>query len=178
MSAISLENERKLSAVRLRSLLDYDPKTGIFQWKRANARRKAGERAGWIRPDGRNLIRIGPTRYLASRLAWLYVYGEWPERYVDHIDRDKANDAISNLRQADKQQNSWNAGVRNQNTLGLRNITTHRKRFVVRFLRGRETIFRQSFRSLDDAIRVRDAHSPIIYGAFQPTSPDLGGGYI
>src|SRR3972149_653667 len=112
MPAISLENERKLTAAQLRSILDYDPETGIFRWKTPNRKRRPGAKAGWVRADGRNLIKVGFTRYLASRLAWLYVYGEWPERLVDHIDRDKANDAISNLRQATSLENNLNAGVR------------------------------------------------------------------
>jgi hypothetical protein len=112
-------------------------------------------------------------RYLASRLAWLFVYGEWPSELIDHVDRNYSNDAIANLRQATSLQNHWNSGVRGQNKLGFRNITKHKKRFVVRFYNGQTTIYRESFPSLEDAIRERDERSRVIYGAFQPSSPDL-----
>jgi hypothetical protein len=173
MPEINREKERKLTADRLRSLVSYDSETGVFTWRVSRRGAKAGEIAGSVRADGRRLIRIDYERYLASRLAWLYVYGEWPSDLIDHIDRNHSNDAISNLRQATSQQNHWNSGVRIQNPLGLRNITKHKKRFVVRFFNGRTVIYRESFPSLEDAVRERDERSRVIYGAFHPSSSDL-----
>lgn len=173
MPEINRDKESKLTADRLRSLVLYDPETGIFRWRVGRRRVAVGEIAGSVRADGRRLIRIDYERYLASRLAWMYIYGEWPSDLIDHVDRNYSNDAISNLRQATEQQNRWNAGVRRQNKLGLRNITKHKKRFMVRFFKGRTIIYRESFPSLEEAILERDRRSRVIYGAFHPISSDI-----
>lgn len=173
MPAASRENEAKLSAEQLHSILDYDPKSGLFHWKQSfGVNAKEGNIAGYVRPDGRRQIKIGYIRYLASRLAWLYVYGEWPGLFVDHIDRDKSNDAISNLRQATARQNHWNSGVKRHNSLGLRNITRHKKRFAVRIYQDKQAIYRQSFATLEEAMAARNAQLAVFFGAFTPTSPD------
>jgi hypothetical protein len=39
---------------------------------------------------------INYKKYLASRLAWLYSYGEWP-KIIDHVDGDSTNDSLWNL---------------------------------------------------------------------------------
>jgi hypothetical protein len=166
-------NEQALDAAQLRHLLDYDPETGMFRWKNPTCMRlRVGDEAGSVRADGRRLIRIGYKAYLASRLAWLHFYGEWPGPIIDHIDRNKSNDAISNLRQADLRQNLWNRGARHNSSLGIRNIAKHKKRYVVRFFQNKQALYRKSFASLQEAIVARDAQLTLYGGAFTPTSPD------
>lgn len=68
-----------LTAERLRSLLRYDPDTGTFVWAaRTSNRIKIGDVAG--RPHNRGYVAIGVDGrvYLAHRLAWLWVTGNWP----------------------------------------------------------------------------------------------------
>lgn len=107
-------NEEKLTAEKLREVLDYDPGTGAFRWRRrANASaswntRWAGKPAGAAMSNGYILIRIDGLSYLAHRLAWLYVYGEWPSDNVDHINWDRGDNRIANLRNATLAQNGWN----------------------------------------------------------------------
>src|SRR5260370_40019772 len=96
----------ELTQERLHSLLDYDPDSGVFRWKCScdhgrRGRRSAGDVAGgWA--GGRNsaywMIGIDYRRYLAHRLAWFYVHGEWPPHQIDHIDLDKTNNTLVNLR--------------------------------------------------------------------------------
>lgn len=173
MAVISKTNESRLTAEYVRSVLSYDPEAGLFRWKKGNSTRvKTGDIAGYIRPDGRRAIKIGYTRYLASRLAWLYINDEWPDCYVDHIDRNTSNDAIANLRLATEEQNHWNRGVRKTQALGFKNIVKHKRRFVVHFARNRQALYRKSFPTLEEAIEARNARSALIYGAFSPISPD------
>lgn len=67
-----------------------------------------GAVAGSQRPDGYLSIGLLGRSYLAHRLAWFYVYGEWPENHIDHIDGRKSNNKISNLRKATASQNHQN----------------------------------------------------------------------
>ena len=99
---------RNFSADYLRSILSYDPSTGVFVWKKMlSRRRKPGSVAG-NRTHGYVEIGIHNKSYRAHHLAWLYVYGRWPHGMLDHIDGDRANNAIVNLREASNQENSWN----------------------------------------------------------------------
>ena len=84
---------------RLKELLDYSLETGLFKWKIAHSRRvHAGDVAGSLSPKGYILIGVDGCVYRAHRLAWLYVYGKFPEHYIDHINRIKADNRIENLR--------------------------------------------------------------------------------
>jgi hypothetical protein len=106
-----------LTQERLKELLFYDPDTGIFTWRVNRGRgpggctlggKLKGKVAGSLHPDNRIFIHIDRRMYGAHRLAFLYVYGRWPEPEVDHIDRDMSNNRISNLREATRRQQNGN----------------------------------------------------------------------
>ncbi len=90
------------TAVEVRTLLDYDPATGIFTWRvKPNRRIAAGDRAGYTRKtDGYTIIHIGGSNYLAQRLAWLHVKGEWPATEIDHRNTVRSDNRWDNLREA------------------------------------------------------------------------------
>lgn len=111
-----------LSAEYVRSRLDYDPETGQFRWKPDIGIRTAGRAAGWIKDNGYVVIDIDKKKHYAHRLAWLYVYGEWPPSNVDHIDRDRQNNRIGNLRLADHFLNGGNANLSKRNKSGFKGV--------------------------------------------------------
>ena len=111
----------------LKELLHYDPGTGVFVWKNiitAN-QKKNGDVAGGYDDKGYIKIRINYKHYLAHRLAWLYVYGEWPSKHLDHINRNPSDNRISNLREATHLENNKNASKRKDNTSGYKGVNWH-----------------------------------------------------
>ena len=67
-------------------------------------------------------MQIDGRRYLAHRLAWFYVYGEWPRKGLDHINRDRLDNRIANLREADHAQNVQNRGPMSNNKSGFKGV--------------------------------------------------------
>src|SRR5574343_63792 len=92
-----------LTAARLRSLIDYDQSSGCFRWKRRSGRdgtwcNRDREAGSVNKQTGYRSIRVDKRLYQAHRLAWLYVYGEWPAADIDHINGARLDNRIANLR--------------------------------------------------------------------------------
>jgi hypothetical protein len=121
-----------LTSERLREVLDYEPETGLFRWKHAKRGWQhtvivAGSVAG--HPYGlRGLywgIYVDGRHYMAHRLAWLYVYDEWPSEDIDHRDRNGQNNRIDNLREATRTQNNGNCTARKTNKSGFKGVSRY-----------------------------------------------------
>lgn len=110
----------------LKSILDYDLDTGVFTWKVNKSKRaKIGNVAGWSY-NGYREIEINNKKYKAHRLAWLYVYGEMPKNLIDHVDGNRSNNKISNLREATYQTNSENYKTPQTNKSGVKNVSWYK----------------------------------------------------
>ena len=109
----------ELSLMRLKEVLYYDPLTGHFTWLVSTSNRvKVGNKAGTQGDDGYILINIDGERFRSHRLAWMYMYGNMPDFEIDHINRIRNDNRISNLRLATSKQNKENGGLRSNNTSG------------------------------------------------------------
>jgi hypothetical protein len=99
----------KIDFTRLKELLNYDKDSGCFYWKQNQGRRiKAGDIAGCIHHNGYIVICINKKQYQAHRLAWLYIYKEFPKSSIDHINGIRSDNKISNLREATQSENCQN----------------------------------------------------------------------
>jgi hypothetical protein len=105
----------------LKYFLLYSPYTGSFIWRRNHKKGKAWTVAGYINQHGYCCIAICKKLYRASRLAWLYTYGIMPT-IIDHIDQDKLNDRIDNLRVVTTSENGRNSGKRKNNKSGCNGV--------------------------------------------------------
>lgn len=92
----------------LNELLSYNHITGHIHWKVSVSKNKAGTLAGNLRNDGYIKVQINKKPFKAHRLAWAMYYGEWPDLDIDHIDGNRANNKISNLRLATRNENNRN----------------------------------------------------------------------
>ena len=100
----------------IKTLLRYDPKSGEFYRLRNNSRADTPMKIGYRRVRAK----VGETYYefLAHRLAWLMTYGEWPEKEIDHINGDRADNSIANLRHVGRGKNAKNLKLRFDNSSG------------------------------------------------------------
>ena len=97
-----------LTIERLREVVHYSPETGVFTWLIRSSRNIfIGDVAGWLNEKYWH-IRIDGKKYKAHRLAWLYVFGMWPTKSLDHIEGNQSNNRISNLREATQSENLQN----------------------------------------------------------------------
>jgi len=119
----------------LKELLHYDPETGIFTWKERSRKyftsdwsfktwnsMHSGKVTGNIAGKGYLQITILYISYLSHRLAWLYVYGEFPIDHTDHVNRVKHDNRIVNLRAVSCSDNLKNQKIRINNTSGCNGV--------------------------------------------------------
>lgn len=105
----------------------YDPVTGSFSCA------KTGKLKGSVEPRGYVQIGIGYKVYYAHRLAWLYVHGCFPEGDIDHIDGNRSNNTISNLRDVSRSVNLQNKRrAEKTNLLGLMGVSKNTKGYRAR----------------------------------------------
>ena len=112
-----------ITQTELKEKLHYNPDTGEFIWKKNIRKILVGCIAGTIDRNKYRRININHQRYLAHRLAWLYMTGDWPEEYIDHINHIRDDNRYINLRVANKNDNSRNAKIRADNKCGYKGVS-------------------------------------------------------
>lgn len=179
-----------LTAEQLRTVLHYDPDTGLFRWRDGIGHWRAGLLAGTkmrTRATGNDyvVIGIGTTSrgiydreyiaigvqkrvYRAHRLAWLYVYGQWPDRQIDHINGNSLDNRIANLRLATNYENSLNRGLRRNNTSGIKGVSWSKrsKKWLVHITVNRRIMHLGLFNTIEEAQAVRVDAAQRLHGKF------------
>jgi hypothetical protein len=104
---------------RVREFFDYQSISGEFVYKISpNPRILAGSKAGTV-TNGYRYIKIDETCIPAHRLVWFYNYGVWPKNGLDHINNNKLDNRLENLRDASSSVNTFNKGRMRNNTSGI-----------------------------------------------------------
>ena len=164
-----------IDLARLKELLTYDPVTGIFVWSHA----KIGKGRGRIEPGttaGRLLkgyvaIKIDQRQYYAHRLAYLYVNGVWPLEEIDHINGNKSDNRICNLRPATRSQNGMNTGAKRSSASGIKGVDwnkkDHRWRARIRTPQGRKDL--GGFLTKEEAAAAYAKAAEELHGEFART---------
>ncbi len=133
------------TAAFLRECLSYDPDTGELRWlvrperhfvDKPNRKKShvcalwngrfAGNAAGSITLMGYLEIGIDGERYLAHRLIWAWMTGQWPRDEIDHVDLNRMNNAFSNLRAATSSENKSNRRKQSNNTSGFKGVSWYK----------------------------------------------------
>lgn len=136
-----------ITQTELKELLHYDLNTGLF-----TRIGKGRHKCGTIKPNGYLAIHIKCKYYLAHRLAWLYVHGGFPEGDLDHINADRSDNRIKNLREATKHINNQNRHTANKNNrTGLLGVCAHRDKFRATIKIGGKCVFLGYFVTPEEA---------------------------
>lgn len=147
-----------ITAGEARELLLYEPETGAFTRRvRTCGRVKVGGPAGSVNGCGYLRIRLKTKQYLAHRLAWLIMTGEFPPEQIDHINGVITDNRWCNLRSVTRQENDRNRAVRRDSASGVMGVRWNSRagRWVARITVAGHRMNLGYFRDLDDAIAAR-----------------------
>ncbi|MEP9196563.1 HNH endonuclease [Enterobacter kobei] len=129
--------------------------------------RKSGNPIGRMHNKGYWRIACGKKCYLAHRLAWFFCYGVWPKE-IDHIDNNKLNNSIGNLREVTHQLNQLNMPLRSNNTSGVKGVNwdKNRKRWRARVIINGKYFTAGHFKEIADAEVAIRALREQVHGEF------------
>lgn len=173
-----------LTADYVRSILDYNPETGVFTWRWRprdhfatlnafatwNAKYAHQNTGGSINNDGYLRIGINGNSYYAHRLAWLFVTSEWPKHQIDHVNGVPLDNKISNLREATHAQNMINRKLQKNNTSGHKGVhwSKRDRMWFVAIKTGGQTKYLGCFREekFHEAVAVYEKAAHELHGKF------------
>ena len=157
-----------ISIERLREVLEYDSKTGIWTWLQSVNKKPISVVAGTISVHGYRIITFEGVKYRSGRLAWFYMTGEWPSEEIDHENRDKTDDRWCNLRVISRSENALNRDQQVNNTSGARGVhwDMDRAKWIVQVKKDGILHHGGRFDYLDEAIEARDALAQELHGDF------------
>lgn len=148
---------------RLKEKFEYDPTTGVFT--RKASQRRSSERVGNLEANGYLRINIDGKKYLAHRLAWLFVYGVLPNE-LDHVDGQRAHNAIANLREVSRTENCFNRTKREGTTSSRKGVSRCQGKWQAEIKVGDKRIYLGRFEDEDAAAFAYEEAAERYFGEF------------
>lgn len=165
--------EQILTQSNLKQMLFYSIITGQFYWIKPNSNRvKEGDKAGCTNTNGYRHIRVYAKVYLAHRLAWFWVTGEWPNDEIDHKNLTKTDNQWLNLREANRSENSINRKIQPNNTSGYKGVAWDKKTKKWRARINQNTTIGY-YANCADAVDARLKAEKELHGDFANQSKDI-----
>ena len=157
-----------LTAEMLRKLISYDPEAGMFTRKLPTRGVRFGANAGCLRHDGYITLWLCGRGYLAHRLAWFFVHGEWPPHELDHINGIKYDNRWVNIRPATRSENGMNKVCRRDNMAGLKGVAKNGPGWSARISRDKKRIYLGTYPTPEEASATYSAAARELHGEFAP----------
>ncbi|QIG74568.1 HNH endonuclease protein [Rhizobium phage RHph_Y25] len=146
-----------ISISELNDLFVVENETGIIRW-RVPPKNSAGCRqtAGYTHRDtGYVKIMHRGKMYLAHRIIWAIANGKWPEGQIDHINGNRSDNRLSNLRDVTPSENSRNRVVDHRNKSGVIGVIFRRNRWVSTITSECKNIHLGNFLTKEEAVLAR-----------------------
>jgi len=149
----------------IRQVISYCPDTGALTWVARRCGVTAGTEAGTDH-KGYKRIKIFGKLILAHRLAWALHFGKWPDEEIDHINRNRSDNRISNLREASRSGNMINRKYP-KGASGVTGVGKHKSGWQASIRVNKRSVHLGLFQTVDEAAIARAAAEKI-YGNFLP----------
>ena len=179
----------------LRQLLIYNENTGVLIWRPRSVEafkdggktaqhscnawnsKFANKPAGCVGAGGYVFIRFDDVLYRAHRIAWKMVYGLDAPADIDHIDGDRTNNKLSNLRLATRTQNCGNRDLSVKNRSGFKGVSWYSKdkKWVAELTYEKKRVFRKYFNDPEEASKAYQEAAEKYYGEYAFTKRTVKG---
>jgi hypothetical protein len=147
--------------------LRYDPETGHLIWRACQVQsNRLGTRAGGIVSGGYRQVYLFGKKWLEHRVAWLLYYGCWPPETIDHINGDKADNRLCNLRLASSAENNRNVQAQRARSSSFKGVWRNKKKWVSYITIDGRRLKVGSFDSAEAAAIAYDARAIEHFGRF------------
>lgn len=161
MRYISQYKQNNFDLEKFKEYFHYDKDSGVFTVIKKNCKRiLLGTEAGTIDKKGYRVIQFGGSIYKAHRLAWIYVHGVWPSQVIDHINGNRSDNRLVNLREASHGQNKTYSKPTKTNTSGKmgvskRTFNSGTVKWAARININHKQIHLGYFNTYEEAVKVR-----------------------
>jgi len=162
-----MKYNNSLTQASLKEVLFYDSETGIFTWKKHTYKNRIGVVAGGVNSLGYINIVVNKKSLLVHRLAWLYIFGNFPKETIDHINMNKSDNRLCNLREASSSQNAMNRHHRLGPT-GRRGVAQRGDKYAAYLMKNKEHIYIGTYDTIDEAGEAYDKKAVEVFGEFYP----------
>lgn len=152
----------------IRDDLDYDPLTGKFKWRAVRVGVTRGAEVGVVNKHGYVVIPLRRNIFQAHRLAWAHYFKEMPAAQIDHINGDKTDNRIANLRLATPSQNKANTEAQKNSASGLKGVSWHKKdrRWIARIQKNGSRVEVGRFKTAEEAAAAYDRACLEVFGEY------------
>lgn len=150
----------------VRSRLTYDPETGKFHHLLASGNRSTGDEAGSTSSYGYISINVGGRKYLAHRIAWVWMTGDQVNGFIDHINGNRSDNRWKNLRWASHASNAMNRVAARRNASGFKGVVQRGDRWSAYIKLNRRQFFLGSYETAAEAAAAYDGAARVLFGNF------------
>lgn len=154
---------------RLLAVFDYDPGAGALTWRvRLSNRTKVGAIAGTINKHGYVRVSVDGVQTYAHEIIWKMVHGDYDQMDIDHINLNRSDNRLANLRLVTRGENNLNKPVRSDNRTGIKGVSFDecRRLFCARIRRDGKVFYLGRFASSEDARRAYANAAARLHGEF------------